>query len=263
MKTTVCALARPAGFATMRKVAMAAFFSAMCSASALADTGFPDSPDLPELAPVVDALGGEQAALSNFAATMDFTRVVERMRLESLREEDEDVAALTDDARDAMDNRDILKSYEAAIGPAQVDAIKVGRRTAQWRCLTEALYFEARGESLKGQIAVAEVILNRVDSRRYPNTICKVVHQGQNRRNACQFSYRCDGRRNIVGNKRVWNKLGKVAWMMMEGKPRVLTEGALYYHNTTVSPSWSRKFVRTTRIGAHIFYRRSVKLSSR
>ena len=67
----------------------------------------------------------------------------------------------------------------------------------QWACLAEAIYFEARGEGVEGQFAVAEVILNRVDSPKFPNSICKVVRQGTGRKHACQFSYNCDGKLEI------------------------------------------------------------------
>ncbi len=125
----------------------------------------------------------------------------------------------------------------------------------QWRCLTEALYFEARGETLKGQFAVAEVILNRVDSRKFPNSICGVVNQGTGRKFACQFTYTCDGRDERIGNRRVYNRLGKIADVMMNGGQRNLTKGATYYHTTAVRPNWSRVFVHTTTIGVHKFYK--------
>ena len=124
----------------------------------------------------------------------------------------------------------------------------------EWKCLTDALYFEARGESIKGQFAVAEVILNRVDSKRYPDTICSVVHQGSSKRNACQFSFMCDGHKEIVHEPLAYDRSGKIASLMMDGSSRLLTAGALYYHNTSVSPRWARSFVRTARIGQHVFY---------
>ena len=70
-------------------------------------------------------------------------------------------------------------------------------------------------------------------------------------------------KKNSIGNKAMFEHLGKLAWSMMNGTPRALTDEALYYHNTSVSPRWARKFVRTTKIGSHIFYRPSVKLSKR
>lgn len=126
---------------------------------------------------------------------------------------------------------------------------------ADWLCLTEALYFEARGESIKGQIAVAEVILNRVDSRKFPNSVCAVVNQGTGRIHRCQFSYTCDGIAEIVNEPEAYRNVGKIARALLDGAPRNLTLGAKFYHNHTVSPSWSRVFTRTASIDGHLFYR--------
>jgi spore germination cell wall hydrolase CwlJ-like protein len=126
---------------------------------------------------------------------------------------------------------------------------------AQWRCLTEALYFEARGESTRGIFAVAEVILNRVDSRRFPGSICGVVNQGTGERYRCQFTYTCDGLAERVREPRAWTRVGKVARLMIDGAPRTLTEGATHYHTRAVDPNWSRVFARVSTIGEHHFYR--------
>ncbi|MGX9856145.1 cell wall hydrolase [Limimaricola variabilis] len=133
---------------------------------------------------------------------------------------------------------------------------------AQWECLTEALYFEARGESVKGQFAVAEVILNRVDSPDYPDDICGVVNQGTGRKYACQFSYTCDGIPDTVNDRRSWTKLGRIAAIMMDDGPRELTAGATHYHTTAVNPSWSKRIPRTAAIGAHLFYREATRTAS-
>ncbi|MEM9350822.1 MAG: cell wall hydrolase [Pseudomonadota bacterium] len=125
----------------------------------------------------------------------------------------------------------------------------------EWRCLSEALYFEARGETIKGQFAVAEVILNRVDSRKYPNTICAVVNQGTGKRYQCQFTYTCDGYAEVISEPRAWEMVGKVARLSMAGAARNLTGGAQYYHTQAVRPRWSRVFTHTTTIGFHRFYR--------
>lgn len=126
---------------------------------------------------------------------------------------------------------------------------------ADWECLTEALYFEARGERADGLFAVAEVILNRVDSNRYPDTVCGVINQGTGRKHACQFSYTCDGLPERVHEPQAWERVGKVARAMLTGAPRVLTDGALFYHANTVSPSWSLTKNLTSTIGDHPFYR--------
>lgn len=129
------------------------------------------------------------------------------------------------------------------------------RGGAEWECLTEALYFEARGERAEGLFAVAEVILNRVDSSRYPDTVCGVINQGTGRKYACQFTYTCDGLPEHVKEPRAWVRVGKVASAMLDGAPRVLTDGALFYHTTAVSPSWSLTKALTSTIGEHRFYR--------
>lgn len=124
-----------------------------------------------------------------------------------------------------------------------------------WECLTQALYFEARGESVKGQFAVAEVILNRAKSSRFPNSVCGVINQGTGRKFQCQFTYTCDGRAEVVSEKASWRKLGKIARLMLDGAPRRLTEGATHYHTRAVNPRWARSFPRTASIGVHYFYR--------
>lgn len=124
----------------------------------------------------------------------------------------------------------------------------------EWRCLTEALYFEARGESLEGQVAVAEVILNRRDSGRYPDTVCGVVQQGTGEKYKCQFSYFCDELSDEIGDQDAWTHLGRIARVMLDGAPRDLTDGAQFYHTKAVSPYWADKFYQTAEIGAHLFY---------
>ncbi|MDQ2093507.1 cell wall hydrolase [Rhodobacteraceae bacterium 10Alg 79] len=126
----------------------------------------------------------------------------------------------------------------------------------QWRCLAEALYFEARGESIRGQFAVAEVIMNRVDSPLFPNTVCGVINQGTGRKFACQFTYTCDGHAEHINEPGAFARVGKIAKLMLKGAPRSLTKGATYYHTHAVKPSWSRKFQRTASIGVHYFYSR-------
>lgn len=124
---------------------------------------------------------------------------------------------------------------------------------AEWECLRKALYFEARGESLKGEFAVAEVILNRVDSPAYPNSVCGVVEQGGH--GACQFSYTCDGYRDVMAEPEAADRAGRIAMVMLEGAPRTLTMGATYFHTRAVRPAWTGRVVQTVAIGAHLFYR--------
>ena len=124
----------------------------------------------------------------------------------------------------------------------------------EWYCLAEALYFEARGEDVAGQFAVAEVILNRVDANNFPKTICRVVNQGTGARFRCQFTYTCDGRAETISEKLAWTRGGKIARLMLDGGPRELTGGATHYHTKAANPKWSRVFHLTTTIGDHKFY---------
>ena len=155
-------------------------------------------------------------------------------------------------ARDIPTAPDII-TYDTAFLASQ----PVASGGEQWRCLAEALYFEARGESVSGMFAVGEVIMNRVDSGRFPNTLCGVINQGTGRKYACQFSYTCDGNPERIHEPAAWDRVGKVARLLMDGAPRTLTDGATHYHTRAVSPRWARVYPRTTTIGSHHFYRQS------
>lgn len=128
---------------------------------------------------------------------------------------------------------------------------------AEFECLATALYFEARGEGIKGQAAVAEVILNRVESPSFPRTICGVVNQSNGR--GCQFSFTCDGYSDRIREQGAWSVARKVARVMIDGAPRKLTDGATYFHTPSVRPSWARRFELTAKIGRHIFYRAPIQ----
>lgn len=124
------------------------------------------------------------------------------------------------------------------------------------KCLAEGIYFEARGEEVKGQAAVAQVILNRVRAPAYPNTICGVVYQNRTWRNRCQFSFACDGTRPRVTSQRHYKLASDVAMAVTAGKiflPEVAS--STHYHATYVSPRWARTMDKVKKIGLHIFYR--------
>ena len=89
-------------------------------------------------------------------------------------------------------------------------------------CLIAAVFFEARDQPVQGQFAVAEVILNRVDMPNYPDSVCGVINQGTGKRHACQFSYTCDGRPERINDRQSWERVGKVARIMLDGAPRKL-----------------------------------------
>jgi spore germination cell wall hydrolase CwlJ-like protein len=122
-------------------------------------------------------------------------------------------------------------------------------------CLATGIYFEARGEPEQGQIAVGQVILNRVAHPLYPETICGVVFENQHRRNKCQFSFACDGRSDRPRNKVAWEQSIRIAKKVINGKAYVESVGkSTHYHANYVSPRWIRDMIRLDKIGKHIFY---------
>lgn len=146
--------------------------------------------------------------------------------------------------------------------PEYLHALPVAQNESL-QCLTEAIYHESRGEDVFGQFAVAEVILNRVDLPNYPDTVCGVVRQNAHRRNACQFSYACDGRSDAMTEARARRLAAAIAQVMLSGAPRELTDGATHFHTTNVRPAWSNTFRRTAQFGIHVFYREPLRFSSR
>jgi hypothetical protein len=123
------------------------------------------------------------------------------------------------------------------------------------KCLSEAIYFEARSERLAGQKAVAEVVLNRVGSKHFPNTICGVVYQGAARKTGCQFSFTCDGSLDKRPRGKAWERSQTLATHMMIGAYRPMTARATHYHTTVINPKWANHLKPTRTIGSHAFYK--------
>lgn len=121
-------------------------------------------------------------------------------------------------------------------------------------CLAQAVYFEARGEPLIGQVAIAEVILNRVHSRRYPDTACKVVFQNEKLFNRCQFSFACDGKKDRPTDIRSWERALKVVALVISGERSGFAKQATHYHADYVSPNWRLHLAKVGEVGRHIFY---------
>jgi spore germination cell wall hydrolase CwlJ-like protein len=134
-------------------------------------------------------------------------------------------------------------------------------------CMALNIYYETRSSNLADMYAVADVVLNRVEDTRYPNTICGVVKEGQQysdgrmKRNKCQFSWYCDGKSDVPRDRESWKRAQSIAWDVVQWNSyRGITEGSTHYHTTYVNPRWnkSRKgwsVTRVGRIGAHIYYR--------
>ncbi|MGH6936461.1 MAG: cell wall hydrolase [Methylocella sp.] len=124
------------------------------------------------------------------------------------------------------------------------------------RCLAEAIYFEARGESGEGQAAVAQVVLNRVSSGLYPATICGVVYQNRRHYNACQFSFACEGKSLRIDEPDAWQRAVRIASEVTNGKTYVSDiGGSTHFHANYVRPRWARRLEKMDVIGHHIFYK--------
>jgi len=123
------------------------------------------------------------------------------------------------------------------------------------QCLAEAVYYEARSERLPGQKAVAEVIMNRVNSKHFPNTICGVVYQGAERTSGCQFSFTCDGSTAKLPKGKSWDNAQAVADHMVMGVSAPITWRSTHYHTTDVNPVWSKTLRQTRKYDTHVFYR--------
>jgi spore germination cell wall hydrolase CwlJ-like protein len=133
-----------------------------------------------------------------------------------------------------------------------------GKPSAEERCLAQAVYFEARSEPVDGQIAVAQVVLNRVANPRYPDTVCGVVFQGERRRHRCQFSFACDGRSDAPHNARAWQQAQRVARLVRDRLIDDLAGQATHYHAVYVRPAWASRLQQTARLGRHVFYRETL-----
>ena len=155
-----------------------------------------------------------------------------------------------------------------AVGVVGVTEARAEHRLAsiseeERECLARNVYFEARSETIQGQVAVAWVTLNRMESPRFPNSICGVVYQartdsrGNPIRHQCQFSWYCDGRSDRIRNQRAWEDAQLIAdvvlldWARAKNSP---VQNATYYHADYVNPSWARDFTRVAQVDTHIFY---------
>lgn len=184
-----------------------------------------------------------------FASTLN-AALVASMVMVSVKAQAETLVMLEDD--------DITISQSLTFNEEQFPEVQ---------CMALNIYYETRSSNLADNYAVADVVLNRVEDTRYPNTICEVVKEGYQhadgrmKRNKCQFSWYCDGKSDVPRDRESWKRAQSVAWDIVKWETyRGITEGATHYHTTYVNPRWnkSRKgwsITRIGRIGAHIFYR--------
>lgn len=126
---------------------------------------------------------------------------------------------------------------------------------AQAHCLAQVVYFEARSEALEGQLAVAQVVLNRVASPRYPSNICAVAFQNEHLPFRCQFSFACDGMPDKPYNQAAWQQARAIAQIALDGAWNDLTGRSTHYHALNALPYWRNHLIQTVQLGRHVFYR--------
>ncbi|SFV38308.1 Cell Wall Hydrolase [Devosia crocina] len=153
---------------------------------------------------------------------------------------------------------DLLEAYVADGYRPTAKRLEVANKERE--CLAMAIYHEARGESADGQLAVANVIVNRARSSKYPGSLCGVIYQGADKgRYRCQFTFACDGRDERPGERQAWARsvaLAKDVYADYATGADIgaLPKSVLFYHTTAVRPSWSYTFDRVAEVGSHIFY---------
>ena len=148
--------------------------------------------------------------------------------------------------------------FSADRGPPAEPLALIDKGNARARaleCLTSAIYYEAASESVEGQAAVAQVILNRLRHPAFPASVCSVIYQGSTRSTGCQFSYTCDGSLRRVPSRREWARARAVADAALSGAVYAPVGLATHYHTWQVVPYWAPTLAKSVQLGAHIFYR--------
>src|SRR6266852_1846017 len=169
----------------------------------------------------------------------------------------EEVAKVTESGESIAPKGEVNADNQRAKTPAErLGLFDDKLRAKSEKCLAEAVYFEARGEAVRGQIAVAQVVMNRTFSGFYPNTVCGVVYQNKHRHYACQFTFACDNVADVVREPDMWDRAKKIAKAMLDGQlwlPEVAK--STHYHAYWVRPSWVNEMKKMYKTGVHTFYR--------
>jgi len=127
-------------------------------------------------------------------------------------------------------------------------------------CLAMAVYHEARSEPPIGQLAVAQIVLNRVEHKAYPSTVCGVVKQGGTHRHRCQFSYWCDGKSEIPRDSVAWKTALDIADIAADGAQIIVLQDCIHYYSILFdAPYWTESLVEVATIGNHRYFRKAKK----
>ena len=164
--------------------------------------------------------------------------------------------ALPDEGTSVVGKGEVTGPDQRPKSPAERMGLTDKTRAKQEKCLAEAVYFEARGEAVRGQIAVAQVVVNRAFSGYYPATVCGVVYQNAHRHLACQFTFACDNVKDVVREPDMWERAKKIAKETLDGRIWLPEVGkSTHYHAYWVRPSWVHEMKKNYKFGVHTFYR--------
>ncbi len=179
------------------------------------------------------------------------------MKMASLPSATEQSAGAGDSGESIATKGEVNADNQREKTPAErLGLLDAKARAKSEKCLAEAVYFEARGEAVRGQIAVAQVVLNRAFSGFYPTTVCGVVYQNKHHHLACQFTFACDNVADVVREPDMWDRAKRIAKAMLDGQlwlPEVAK--STHYHAYWVHPSWVSEMKKTYKFGVHTFYR--------
>ncbi|PDT67952.1 cell wall hydrolase [Bradyrhizobium ottawaense] len=167
-----------------------------------------------------------------------------------------DIAKDIESGESVAPKGEVNADNQRARSPAERLALDDKSRAKSEKCLAEAVYFESRGEAVRGQMAVAQVVMNRVFSGKYPDTVCGAVYQNKHRHLACQFTFACDNNADVIREPEMWERAKKIAKAMLDGQIWLPEVGkSTHYHAYWVRPSWVAEMKKMYKTGVHTFYR--------
>ncbi|QIO99075.1 cell wall hydrolase [Bradyrhizobium symbiodeficiens] len=167
-----------------------------------------------------------------------------------------DIARDIESGESVAPKGEVNADNQRAKSPAERLALDDKSRAKSEKCLAEAVYFESRGEAVRGQMAVAQVVMNRVFSGKYPETVCGAVYQNKHRHLACQFTFACDNNADVIREPEMWDRARKIAKAMLDGQIWLPEVGkSTHYHAYWVHPSWVAEMKKMYKTGVHTFYR--------
>jgi Cell Wall Hydrolase len=178
------------------------------------------------------------------------------LKLASLTPPADELAGASESGESVAPKGEVNADNQRVKSPAERLALDDKSRAKSEKCLAEAIYFESRGEAVRGQMAVAQVVMNRVFSGKYPDTVCGVVYQNKYRHLACQFTFACDNTPDVIREPEMWERAKKIAKATLDGQIWLPEVGkSTHYHAYWVRPSWVAEMKKLYRFGVHTFYR--------